>query len=578
MQFSGPNKKLFVVVLAGLVLKLCFLPIVDTIDPDVFSRIYISEYWLSHPEWYTDGIWLPFHFYLTGAAIWISGNHVYGPMVLHILFSVATLIPLFHFTKREFNEKGAYLVVFAYLLSPIVFRFSYQALSGIPNAFFVAMALNYLSLALNKGKRSAAILSGLFITFAAGLRYESWILIMAFGLMILIRMDRRTLVYFLLPASVFPVIWMTGNYLVHGHVLYGVTGVYNSETVIADNSNVTSVQFIIRSLFFPLSLFLLFSPILMSQLIVHSLKRWRSGFFDLNRALWLLPFVILLVAFIYKAQAGTLLLQHRFNILLILLLLPFLAILTEAEWKGTWRKRIALLGFMMLPFVQLWFYPRIENLVGVESEWGKELWKQRVDGFAYLNPIPQLIDPEATKQQKVIKELLVDRENAGLIIDFDNWITSYNLALNCSEKLIDVNILNPSMGPLEISGSLEPFINKYDKGVLLCKCDSKLLENGSLKNQVLSLYLNDTIRIKVDRHYQKDGIGIYSYDVSRRVLDTVFKDQPICPQDGTREYYRMVIKKDPSMLNSLYYTKFLSGKDFDQVLEEHAQWFVENQN
>lgn len=561
--------------MTGLILKLGLLPFAESVDADAFSRISLSEKWLDNPEFYSEGVWLPIHYYLNGFVIWLTSEHHYGPMVLHVLFSVATIIPLYQFTKREFNERGALIVAVLWLVSPLIFRYSYEALSGIPHAFFIAMTLNYLSLALDKGKLNYAVYAGLCITIAAGLRYEAWLIIGALSLMILLRMDIKVLLYFLISAVIFPVFWMIGNYIAHGHPLYGVTGVYNLDAINVQNANISTIENILRLSFFPLFLIILLSPILTILLFVNVLKRWKSGNVDLNRVFWSLPLFILMISFLYKAYSGTLLLQHRFLITPLLLSLPFYALLFEYSLKR-WSKLMAIAGILAIPLVQIWFVPPIERITGKDSEFGQLVWRMRVSAFANLSPIPFILDPEVEDQKKVISSNLHPDE--GLVIDFDQYTNSFNIAIDCSGKARDAFVADPGMSEHDFLLYFEEFIDKHEKGIILYKCQSVLSSFSELKGSYLHFNTENEIVLHLKPEYSKDGLNIFSYNKIHSKVEKEGDPIKVCPDQNTASFLRMEIRKDASLTEDIYYKSTMKGVSFEEQLEMDVEWLQNNPN
>ncbi len=325
MKLTSENRNLFLLVAIGIIIRLILIPFVQITDADATSRIFIAEKWLENPTILTEGIWPPFHYYFNSIALLISGERLYDPMIFHILITCLTIIPLYHFIKREFSEKGAWFSILFFLFCPIIFRNSFQALSGLPHAFFIAMAVNSISKSIRFTDIKQAIYAGLFMTIAAGFRYEAWLLIAIFTLIFLLFKQFKLVIVFWCFSMIFPVFWMTGNYLAHNDFLFGLTGAYNWN-IIAEGVNDTLMfgHKLERLVYFPFSWLFIYSPILaflVGRIIYQKIKRRQLV---KSRLIWSLPFWVLSFVFIYKSIEGTLLMQHRFTILLILLSTPFI--------------------------------------------------------------------------------------------------------------------------------------------------------------------------------------------------------------------------------------------------------------
>src|SRR5438067_57105 len=134
---KGIPSKIFSLAAVTLLVKLSLLPFAQQTDPDAVTRIFFSEAWKDHPSWIRSDVWGPFHFYLNGFFLMIWNNRIYAPAVLNLLLSVLTLIPFYFFTRREFNEDGAFAATVFLAVSPILFRNSFLALSETPSLFFI---------------------------------------------------------------------------------------------------------------------------------------------------------------------------------------------------------------------------------------------------------------------------------------------------------------------------------------------------------------------------------------------------------------------------------------------------------
>lgn len=572
------QNKLICLVLVGLLLKMAFIPFAQPVNADGFARIALSERWLSDPYLISEGVWPPLHYYFTAIAIWISGEHVISTMILHILFSVATLIPLFYFTRREFNEKGAYFVVLIYLLSPIVFRNSYHNLSEIPHAFFIAMAMNFLSKALRGKSIGYALYAGFSMTMASGFRYEAWLLLAIFCLLLLIKKEIRVLIVFLMSAMIFPLFWMIGNYLAHKDIFYGLTGAYNWNVLMEGvNDQLTDMDLYARILFFPFSWFLLFSPIIVFMLFFRIMEKFKERSFDKARLLWALPFFTMLVVFLFKAYNGTLLLHDRFSISLLLLSLPFGALLFENEIQKK-RQRIGVIaGLATLPFIHMTLLLPYEKVLGDNNSFGQAFKFIRVNGFVELSPIPKITDPEVGVQLKLIKENVADDD--GVILDFDQWSNTSNLALNAKTSVNDVIYMDGAKNGTVYPDELRAFIDEHSKGVLLYKCRSKLERVTSVKGNALVLNLTPNRYMRVERIYFKDGISIFKYETLKsEITDSDQGSIALCPEEGSREYYRMKIKNEITWFNDISLKAFRSGNSLDEQLNGDAEWIIYDRN
>lgn len=377
-----------------LLSRLVVLPFAEVTDADAVTRIYMAEKWLLDPSLISEGVWLPFHHYFNAFALLIWSDSWYSPMLFHCILASLTVFPLYAFTQREFNERGARLAVLIYMFSSVVFHNSFHALSELPNAVFIMFALDQLSLLIRNRAVKHAVLAGLFMTVAAGFRYESWLLIAVFsGILLLFRTPIKHIFIFGLAAIVFPVYWMVGNWMAHGDLFFGLSGAYHWNVIMEGvNENIDGVEKIKRLLFFPISWVIAFSPILIGLLLVALPRSIVRKEFKRSWLIWSLPFLILLTTFIFKSYEGTLLNQHRFTILPLLLTAPFIALIANTAktgWKE-WLAYVSLPVFLFLSFRMA----TLETEKWIPSDRVEHAVRQiRLSTFSTFSAIPRQSDP-----------------------------------------------------------------------------------------------------------------------------------------------------------------------------------------
>ena len=220
--------------------------------------------------------------------------------------------------------RGAFFTLALFLFNPLFFRYSFQVLSEIPYLFFLALTLNVVSKALETKQFKHVVYAGIFATLGAGFRYEFWLMIAVFTLIFILKKQYKSAFLFMFFALLFPLFWMIGNFTAHGHFFYGVTGIYNTQDILRYNANLTNIEVLKRTLFYPFSYFFSISPLLIIGLVIFFFKRIYQRSF--TKIIWILPFFVMLVFYLYKTNNGTLLLQHRFSLSLLLLSIPFTAL------------------------------------------------------------------------------------------------------------------------------------------------------------------------------------------------------------------------------------------------------------
>src|SRR5690606_6709667 len=133
------------------------------------------------------------------------------------------------------------------------------------------------------------------------------------------------------------------------------------------------------------------------------------------------------------------------------------------------------------------------------------IWKLRINAATGLAPLPQILDPEVKKQKSIISSKITKKE--GLILDFDNWMNTSNIALNTRSESEMVFLLDGSKHGLLDTAKLKAFLLRYPSGLILVKCNSKLQQLHWLKDS----RLNQNVAIIPEPIYKRDGISVHRY-------------------------------------------------------------------
>lgn len=509
MPKLSEKQYLVLLVIFGIITRLICIPFVQITDSDATSRVFIAEKWLENPQFITDGIWLPLHYYLNAIAIAIFDNRLYGPMIIHILLTSLTILPLFQFVKREYSLKGAWFSILFYLLCPIIFRNSFQALSGLPHAFFVAMALNLISKSIRQQNVTQSVFAGLFMTIAAGFRYESWLLIAIFTLIYLLFKHVKLAISFWLTSMIFPVFWMAGNYITHSDYLFGLTGAYNWN-ILAEgvNDTVKLGHLIERFIYFPFSWIFSISPFLIIPLTFISFKRWKTKLIPTSRLIWSIPFWILMIVFVYKSMNGTLLMQHRFTILLILFSAPFISILFEnIKWTRLRAISYGVIFTSLIPLSFVWMKISYEKLFAFSDTLHYVFAHIREGSQNQFEAIPRITDQKFVKHSELINQNL--RNEDGLLLDFTSWDNTYFIAINSTNQAKNIFLLDGTKNSHFDMDGLKTFFNKNPKGVLLLDRDSKFSEHCEIDSSMI--YIDHSLNLKVTPIHDERKLIIYRY-------------------------------------------------------------------
>lgn len=480
----------WVIFLVAFLVRLILFFKAEVIDSDAVSRVFIAEVWLLSPTWISNGIWGPFHTYLNALPIYFFNERVISPVFVHSLIGSLIVIPVYRFSERLFNINTGIVASLIIAFSPVVVRSSLQPMAEVPHAFFIATGMLFLLNGFqNEDKRIKwFLLSGLCMTIASGFRYEAWLLIALFSLVIVLNGKWKSILWFWVPSMIFPSIWMLGNYLEFGNIIYGADyATYYNTVVHGVNDNLNIIELYKRILFFPLSLFHIYPlpllglliPLLIFQIIKNKLSRFQL--------IWLIPFVVLMCVFVYKASGGTLLLQHRFSILLLILIIPFSVVLIpKHNLKIFFSVFIVIVVSHLIVSGKLKKQRLIEKLVP-ESNLRTAISEMRWDTFSELQSRPTLSDNITAELLQATKKYR--KKNMPLILDFIGWETTYNFALKSGVAAENIVFLSPDVLHAEQGftqlGRFKDYPTNSEYGLLLFKENSghfnKLIkENGKL--------------------------------------------------------------------------------------------------
>jgi len=520
LNFQNPRliSKYFpwVIFLAALVVRLLYFQKSEVIDSDAVSRVIIAEVWLIWPSWIPSGIWGPFHTYLNAIPIYLFGERVISPVILHCLIGSLLVIPVYRFSERLFNANTGILAGLIVAFSPVVIRSSLQPMAEIPHAFFIASAMLFLLNGLQKEEERMKwfLLSGLFMTIASGFRYEAWVLIALFSLVIALLGKWKSLPWFWITAMIFPTIWMVGNYLEYGNIIYGADyATYYNTVVHGVNENLTELTWYKRVIFFPMSLFHIYPLPLLALLVPLLLFRIIKSQISGLQLVWIAPLIILLSVFIFKASGGTLLLQHRFSITLLLLLLPFSSVLIPKKHPKIISTIIILIiGFHLFNSETLKDKRLVEKVIP-ESLLKTAVAEVRWDSFYQLQSSPKLANDDAKNLLMITEALRI--KDMPIIIDFFGWETTYNFALKSgveAEKIVFLSpdVLHAEQGFKELERYVEYQTNS-EYGIVILKENSghmkKLIEENGKLHMSYKGYL-----IPLEQMDRIESIFIYKFD------------------------------------------------------------------
>ncbi len=571
--FKRIEKGPILLLSVALLVRLFLLPWSQVVHADAVSRVFIAVDWLRDPHYIDHGYWGPLHHYLNALAVWAFQGRVIGPKLLHILMATVSVIPLYYFTRNVFNRKGAFYAGLIFALCPILIRNSFQPLAGVPYAFFVLWAMYFISEA---GRRdwpfSFAAFAGLSMTLAGALRYEAWVLIALFTLLLLLFRVWRFTVFFWAFSMIFPATWMIGNQLAYGDFLYSVNmnDVWNLHME-GVNDGVELEDRIQRVLFFPVSFVLNSSPIVSAMIgigVIHALIRREM---TREQMVWGIPFLGIAGIFLYKAWEGTLMLQHRFIISWVLLLLPFFALLFRkpVRWYVSGLTWIAVLSLVPLSFA--WSFINYKSILG-DNPVGNAVDRMALRTFEQVEAIPMIRDQRTIELLEWLKEHAGPAD--GLILDHMGWHNSTYLSFHYRNPAH----LVPRAQHQNIDKSeLTAYIQRDPKGFLVLSSTGKLGRIARMKDHSLTFTDLDLL-LKVEKKVQYKGWRVFRYEwKGKRNAGAVREESgwsPVFGQEKDLTRIELEIRQNRKWYNKIRRSAFWKGKPVDSLVLENARYFM----
>lgn len=509
-RFFSMQSRVYWLMFAAAILRICCLPFTQTVDADAVSRVFMSWVWMEKMEFIAQGVWLPFHQYLLGIGFWLWPDLVLTPKLINLLVFTICVWPFYKFCNMLFGEKTAWLPTIIFILSPALLRNGFMAMAGVPYISFVIWAMYFAQKTAESGKQKHAILSGVFITIAAGFRYEAWVISGLLFWMIALQGQRKTLIFYTVIAASYPAIWMLGNYIIQGDALHGLNGAYDWNVVRAGvNEHMSLTEHVRRILFFPLSIGINTGYFLgLATLIVLAISIFKKKLTK-PQMLWLLPFLFVLFTYIVKADNGTLLLKHRFTITLLVFFIPYsaLVIASSAKWKN-----LLYGGFALLIFPVSFWLPEanIHHLFFTPSGLKEAVYQVRDIGLTTAQPIPRLIGNRAENVSEIIlKNKLPDD---GIILDFFGWDDTYFVALHTTHHPSAVFLQNGAMNDEPAWDRMNVFLNDLlltnKSGILVLNPESNF---GKTMNRSQIQIPNSNQTLLLNKIAETDGLTIYRY-------------------------------------------------------------------
>jgi hypothetical protein len=352
------------------------------------------------------------------------------------------------------------------------------------------------------GHWHAPVLAGLCLTLAGGFRFEVWALLPLLALPLWRRPVRAAAL--LACGLLFPAVWLVSCHLATGDFLYSIHGTQHFSGVLAQlKQPVSARMYVIRTAYYPLAIFLGLTPLLALGCLAgagHALLT-RS-----RRAFWLLPFGMMLAIYVVEAIRGDITTKGRYALLPAVLLLPYLAQLTEMDVIRRRRRglRRAVALCLVLSLIPLGYAGRL-----IPSQWPLSWWRgleHRPErpwrSFYWKNIEPA---PRVTETTRRLAETIRQHIEPGdaVLLDFIDWQTSHYLGLASGRHPDRIHIITGARGARPDPHRLRRWIARYPRGLMV------IAEPPSRLSSLLNFLPPRTYRLAAD------GPSIHTRTVTR---------------------------------------------------------------
>lgn len=333
---KDPDRTLILVLLAvALLPRLLVFPFTDNLYGDAVVRTELAQQLVDDPRIissYESGArqFGPLHLYVTALPLALGIDRQDAGRLGSLFFGVLSVWPLFLLTRRLFGRKEAIWACLAWAVWGMQIQMSTTAGSEALSTFLVLWAVAYFAQGWEEGRLMPLALCALMMNLACATRYDAWLLLPIFALLLLLQGTDRVAsltraVFFGLLACPFPLAWMQGNELAHGDPFFPITVIdqFHQAWVSGEAARLGGpVGYRVHNLFFwPAIALLTLSPLVAILGFVGMWRTWKESVHDR----WLIW--VLMVPVLFFTFRGAVLMNFaplaRFTVGQLALLLPF---------------------------------------------------------------------------------------------------------------------------------------------------------------------------------------------------------------------------------------------------------------
>jgi len=433
---------------AAFGIRLVFLRIAPNNTTDAWSRFHNAVLWLQNPRSLppatSSSAWLPFHFWLLGAVLWLTKSEMALRIFTALLGSVTVLF-YFEIVKRAFDRQVA--LVSSLMLAVFGFHIAFSVTTGseVPTIFFMAGGTYAWLRCFSQPSWSWALFSAVTFSLACLCRFEPWLCAPVLGLLLLdsnekrsaLLKDRRLLwraAGFGLLASAGAIAWMIFSFMKWGDPLE-----------LPHRTMALNLQFrpgilrhsvLFRLLTVPVSLLASMTPVVVGLACAGV---WRVFKLSRRPARSLAVLALVLFAFNYWNSIRYEVTQARYTLLYSWLLFPFA--LEGLRWLGEWwdwiRPRSAIVALVV--FFLLW-----EAGIIVGAAYARPTVADRLSVLSPTVPLHHemrgltnwLLQNHSTSTPVILDEFNWDSPNIARFAHLDSAVTFHVTQAHYSDRAL----------------------------------------------------------------------------------------------------------------------------------------------
>jgi len=554
-------------------------------EADATSRVLLAEELRDNFRLIYSGHWPSLQFYFLAFFSWLCNDRVLGPELLCMILGAISVLPFYGFCKNLFTQKGAVFSSLVFTFCPVILRNSFIPLSEIFYLCFTCFALYYLSKAWTSDlqKTKNALIAGLFLTIAGGMRIEAWMLIPILCIPFLLNKDLKSAFFFCVTASLFPLFWMIGNYIDHGDILYSIHSVERWNFVAeGHNENIDRTEVFKRILFFPFSYLIMLTPLGIIILLYYATKKGIKLGFTRNQFGLLIIFLLLCVIYLVQCVDGKLFMQHRFTITLVLFSIPFFGFMFESTYKLIIKYAFSLILIAgLIPFSFYWHIIDFSEFFFFNERAKNSLNMIIAESYRQTGAIPMLENREISSLVDQANNELIEED--GLVIDYDGWENTYYIAQSVAADYNNIYIQEGAKNSTVDFNRLQQFFKSHPDGLIILK-DFSMIENSVTITGNL-LLLNDNSGLELSKIDTLRHLRLFHYEfiegerfIQSRMINNGKSSLYIKKKDI--EFFREIIRRDKIWLGSVIQKAREKKVSIEEMIEMDAEYMfnLENSN